>query len=366
MPRKKPKVEAASAPETPAAPAVSSPEPTTPPAAVGTDAPAARRNKVRMKVGTAKTDDRPIEERAQEYDLSEIGENSPEVKEFTKKFETPAAEAKPVEPEAEKPQEQDPAPQGAKHTPHLLALGREFGLSDAEMAQASEESLAGWIQGAIRASRSQPQPTPPAPKEPEPEVDPLDQFTDIDDNLKNYFRGLAKKAESAEKRAEAAEKRFAAIEAERANMTANEQIDAGFSDLKNTKFFGDGTASKFKKGDPLFENRLIVIRNLMANPIKGVSLSEAVKIRAKELFPVAAEAVVDETPKAKSIEEILAARKGEWKNGKLAAPTQRETDKVPGKKGEVQRLAANLKEAGLWNGQLSEEDDGDELEGLLD
>lgn len=366
MPRKKPKAEASTAPETPAAPVVSSPEPTTPPAAVGTDAPAARRNKVRMKAGTAKTDSRPIEERAQDYDLREIGENSPEVKEFAKKFETPAAEAKPAEPEIEETKEQAPAPQGAKHTPHLLALGREFGLSDAEMAQVSEESLAGLIQGNIRAARTQPQPTAPAPKEPEPEVSPFDKFIDIDEELRNEFKSMRAESKESRKLAESLQAKLAAIESERAAMTANEQIDAGFSDLKNAKFFGDGTVGNFKKGDPLFENRMIVVRNLMANPIKGVSLSEAVKIRAKELFPVAAEVDVDEAPKAKSVADILAARKGDWKNGTLAAPTQRETDKVPGRKGEVQRLAANLKAAGLWNGQLTDADDGDELEGLLD
>lgn len=367
MPRKKPTATTTTAPENPAAPAVSSPEPTTPPEAVGTDAPASRRNKVRSRNMTPKGDDRPLEERAEEYDLSEIGEYSTEVKDFAKKFDAPADEAEPETPapEAAKPQEQAPAPEAPKHSLHLIALGREFGLTDADMAQASEEVLTGWIQGQIRAARSQPQQVAPAPKEPEPEVSVFDKYTDLDDELRAKLKAMESDSKESRKLAEALQAKLAAIENERASMTANEQIDAAFSDLKNTKFFGEGTVDKFKAEDPAFKNRMIVIRNLQANPIKGVSLSEAVKIRAKELFPVAEAAAASESPKSKSIEEILASRKGEWRNGSLAAPTQRETDKVPGRKGEVQRLAASLKEAGLWNGTVIA-DDEDELDGLLD
>lgn len=246
-----------------------------------------------------------------------------------------------------------------KHSPALVAKAAKLGVSQATLDEIAPEDLAAYLAvEAFERSHAAPKAestvhvdSSPAIAGKEPAADALD-LSGLDDGYDPTIRDLFKKMAA---KIEALEQGHGQVNdyiRRQASEQATSQTDLGFEDL------GDGAERLFGKGAGIalqgkpesqaaFKRRMAVVNSLRADPIKGVSIRQAVKQRAGELFgdliadaPAAPPAPKDDAPKPRYTPD-------EWQQAGLPRPTHRNGSPEPkGEKKATKAVAAFLRERG--------------------
>lgn len=314
------------------------------------------------------------EAEAFDSELPEVSEPTPEAKPQVQKKRRPAEAAAPAEkpkpveysigddddeddtvdePIVPEPKEPD-EPKVYKHPSALLRVGRKFGLSDAKMASLDPDSLDAVCEGLMenfdvqqeRASRPQP----------EAEVEETEaallglteeEYEGFDPMGKKALLSIAKANKAKVKALEVELGAVKQAESKRQTQTLAQQVDAGFAAL-NAPLLG-GKATVAKCDAKAMSRRNAVLTHLRANPIPGVSLAEAVKQTAKELFGL----TEPEAPKKKKIGNVS---EEDWGDASTAVPTARTAAEDPPGEARARRNAIRRGRT-----QIDHDDEDDEI-----
>ncbi len=235
----------------------------------------------------------------------------------------------------------------SKHSTYILRMAKDLGLTDGEIEQYEVGELGAYVHGMVRhlqseANRGQPrgqQHVEPVAEVEEPIT--IENEDDIAPEIVREMKADKQALRETNKRLERMEKMLA----QNAQQTYAQQLDSAFESLNNPEAFGSGPITGMTRGDLKAQRRMMVESSLRQSPIRGVSLTEAVQRRAKELFPtastkktpVAEAADEDDTPIEPRPEPInrlktdpLTVRKKKWiEEGPVAVPTKRAGAKEP-------------------------------------
>lgn len=220
-----------------------------------------------------------------------------------------------------------PAATAHKHSATVLRAARQLGVSEARIAASTPEQLDALTESlleqrqaeyeAAEAARTRQQPAAAVEEEDIPDYDfGEDLDADIAKRINAGIKAQAKAVaarENAKTQAAIAELRQA--EQSRQSRANAKVIDKGFAKI-NSPLLG-GSAELHEITDAMVvKRRKIVVDSIVADPIKGLSIADAIAQRCTELFGVAA----SETPPAKNGKKPVVTPE-QWAEAGVARPT---------------------------------------------
>lgn len=239
----------------------------------------------------------------------------------------------------------EPKPAEKKHSKATIRLAAELGIPAHEI-EALDPDVADERVYQLTRSRLTSPASPPPPPAPEPKEEEYDLGIDeseYDEGLVKALKSMGKKFLSENKALKAEIEKMNAEKAQQSQSQAVNAIDDAFAKAGMDSFFGKG--GRLALADDSFElmRRQTVLSSLQKKPINDMTLADAIKTRAKELFGV--EPQQEKPAGAKQAPPSYTPE--QWAAGGVAKPTDREAPEPKGPNRAAKKLAEKMREQGM-------------------
>lgn len=220
------------------------------------------------------------------------------------------------------------------HSPRIASMARDFGYSDAEIAETSKDALEEAVYRLYKQSQAKPK-TEEKIEAKEEADDPFDlseeELKDFDPVAQKAFKQIAKLTKennALRKQVGGVTRHLIDVE----NMSNTQIVDTCFKNLgaDYEGIFGKESASEIDKKSAEFERRQDIVNKVLSQGInpKDPRFQKAFADAAKRKFGFAAKASV-ETEEAVPVKNGRITKQ-QWDDAALAAPTKR-NDSMPEK-----------------------------------
>lgn len=292
----------------------------------------------------------PLEQLKAEYEL-ESSAYDPEI-DSPIPIQTKAQPKPDVKPEPKA----EPVKPGKKHIAALSDMAKDFGMSDEEIEAMDPESLAISVKNMNKMAKlvgqQKTERTLPTeePAEDEIKLDfgkdedgPIEE-KDINPGIVNLFKSQAKKIADLEKLVNG----MAGHLRGQVARTNDQKMDAIFT--KSPKLFGTTAREQTDPNSPEYSRRMFALSEAARIAGKNATVQQILAALPKVVENISGIAPEEPSPKSNGHSRIP---EDKWKEGVLAAPTQRESHEPKGTPRAIKAVAKRSREMGLdWEGDF--------------